>query len=97
VAVHFGEAGHQILALAIDLHRALRHARRLRRADRGDAIAGDDHRLVGDHFAAVHRDDRHVGEGDALRRLRHDARRCQQHDRRDRTDPNGYGHWSSPI
>ena len=62
VRVELAESRHEVLALAVDLHRSGRHLRLCRWGDRRDLPVGDDDGLVGEHGFRVHRQHVHADE-----------------------------------
>lgn len=66
MAVHLGEAGHEVLAAAVDAQRALGDWHPGGGTELGDPALTDDHRLALEHPVAVHRHHGDVHEGDDL-------------------------------
>ena len=62
VRVELAESRHEVLALAVDLHRSGRHLRLPRCGDRRDLPVGDDDGLVGEHRFLVHWQHVHADE-----------------------------------
>jgi hypothetical protein len=87
VRVHLGEAGHKILAASVDAGGARRNGHRLRRSYDLDAVAPDDHRLIGDEPLGIHGQHGNVRECVDRRRVTRRARaRCSVSPREQRRD-----------
>jgi hypothetical protein len=64
VRVQVPEPGNEVLAPRIDDLGAVRNSDVSRCPDRDDAIAGDEHRLIGTRWSARDVDDRYASKGD---------------------------------
>ena len=99
MTVHLGQARHQVFAASIDDERPVGHHDLVGRPDRYDALAAHHDGLAFEHALAVHRNDRHVDEGNDvvfIRRRRGGPGRGRQHQTQQRRAEKGF-HGSSLI
>jgi hypothetical protein len=88
VDVHVDESGQQVLTARVDEPRGRRHFETAERPPGRDAVAGDQHDLVGEDAFAIHRYDGHVDEREGGRlpgggRPRQRLRPCTGGEQRD--------------
>jgi hypothetical protein len=85
VDVHVHQTRHDGEPASLDPSGAARHRDAGARADRYDAVAADQHRLVAQPVRAGHRQHVDADEGDGLRRLRRGSGRCEQDEGKQQT------------
>ncbi len=99
MAVHLGQAGHQVLAASIDGERPIGHLDLVGGPDGYDALAAHYDGLAFEHALAVHRDHGHIDERDDvvfIRRRRGGPGRGRQHQTQQRRAEKGF-HGSSSV